>query len=112
MRWVMEVDAPVDRQLNGTVERVGKLGFVEKVTFENGLVTSKVSPDGDQVYYEKYKVFNGVPVATVVEMRNTREDRFRLVLDEPEVNMPLEDSVLLPRLEGMKVVPLSEIKVP
>jgi hypothetical protein len=111
MRWVMEVDAPVDRQLNGTVERLGKLGFVEKVTFENGLVTSKVSPEGDQVYYEKYKVFNGVPVATVVEMRNARDDRIRLTLDEPEVNTPLDDIVFLPRLEGMRVLPLSEVKV-
>src|SRR6185369_16431972 len=88
MRWVMAADSG-DKLLNGTVERLGKLGFMEKVTYENGLVTSKISPDGEQVYYEKYVIVSGVPVATVVDMRNGRDDRIRLALDEPEVNTPL-----------------------
>lgn len=110
MRWVMDADPDGNRLLNGDIERVGKLGFTEKVTFENGLVTSKTSPRGDQVYYGKYSVVNGVPLAAQVEMRNAREDRVRLTLDEPEVNTPLDDSVFIPRLDGMTVYPLAAIR--
>ena len=109
MRWVMDADSG-DKRLNGTVERMGKLGFTEKVTFENGLVTSKVSPDGDQVYYENYALINGVPVAAVVEIRNDRDDRVRLVLDEPEINTPLDAAAFKPQLDGMTILPLSAIQ--
>ena len=110
MRWVMDSDSSNDKRLNSTVERMGKLGFTEKVTFVNGLVTSKVSPGGDQVYYDKYAVINGVPVATEVEMRNALDDRIRLTLDEPEVNTPLDAVAFTPQLDGMTILPLSEIQ--
>jgi hypothetical protein len=110
MRWVMDADPANNRQLNETLERVGKLGFMEKVTFRNGLVTSKLSPLGDQVYYGKYSVVNGVPLAAEVEMRNAREDRIRLTLDEPEVNSPVEDAAFTPRLDGMTIYPLSALQ--
>ena len=110
MRWVMDADPASDRNLNGTQERMGKLGFVEKVTFENGLITSKTSPRGDQVYYGKYSVVNGVPLAAEIDMRNAREDRVRLILDEPEVNTPVEDAAFTPRLDGMTIYPLAALK--
>jgi len=110
MRWVMDADPENSGRLNGTVERMSKLGFTEKVTFENGQVTSKVSPNGDQVYYGKYAVIGGVPLAAEIEMRNNREDRIRLMLDEPEVNTPLDVAAFTPQLDGMTVLPLSEIQ--
>ncbi len=110
MRWVMDADPSGNRMLNETLERVGKLGFIEKVTFQNGLVTAKSSPLGDQVYYGKYSVVNGVPLAAEVEMRNAREDRVRLTLDEPEVNTPLEDAAFTPKLDGMTVYPLAALQ--
>ena len=110
MRWVMDADPAENRQMNETVERMGKLGFIEKVIFQNGLVTSKFSPLGDQVYYGKYSVVNGVPLAAEVEMRNAREDRIRLTLDEPEVNTPVEDASFTPRLDGMTIYPLAALK--
>jgi hypothetical protein len=109
MRWVMDAESG-DKSLNGTVERLGKLGFMEKVTYENGLVTSKVAPGGDRVYYEKYAVISGVPVAAEVDMRNGNDDRIRLVLDEPEVNTPLDAAAFKPQLDGMTILPLSAIQ--
>lgn len=110
MRWVMDAD-PRDRQpLSGTVERTSKLGISEKVTFENGLVTAKESPAGDHVQYGKYSVFNGVPVAMELDLRNERDDRLRITLDEPEINTPLDDAVFVPRLDGLTITPLSAIK--
>lgn len=110
MRWVMDADASGELPLSGTVERTGKPGFSEKVTYENGLVTAKESSDGDQVQYRNYSVVNGVPVAMELDLRNDRGDRIRIVLDEPEVNTRLDDAVFTPQLDGLTVLPLSAIQ--
>jgi hypothetical protein len=111
MRWVMDADPPATGGVvNGTVERTSKLGVRETVTIENGLVTSKVSLAGDKVYYSNYTVIKGVPLATEIDLRNARDDRIRLVLSEPEVNTPLDDAALMPRLADITVLPLSDIK--
>jgi len=110
MRWIMDADPSVDGLMNGTVERSGKQGGKEKVTFENGLITAKVSAAGDKVYYSNYTVISRVPLATEIDLRNTRDDRVLLNLSEPEVNTPLDDAALLPRLDGITVLPLTELK--
>lgn len=110
MRWVMDADPRESNAVNETVERTSKMGFSEKVTYENGLVSSKTSPAGDHAYYSRYSVINGVPLAGELDLRNARGDRIRIVLDEPEVNTPLEDAVFTPDLTGMTIMPLSAIQ--
>lgn len=110
MRWVMDADPREEKTLSGTVERISKLGFSEKVTYENGLVTAKESVSGDHVYYSKYSSVNGVPVAAELDMSNRRNDRIRMTLDEPEVNTHLEDAVFAPHLDGLTVLPFSAIQ--
>lgn len=110
MRWVMDADPSGTAGQNGTIERTGAQGLVEKVTFENGLITKKSTKNGEQVYYSRYTVAGGVPFAAELDLRNAQDDRIRIVLDEPEVNTPLEDAVFQPRLEGIKILPLSELR--
>ncbi len=110
MRWVMDADSREEKPLNGTVERMSKLRFSEKVTFENGLVISKESSAGDHVHYGKYLAVNGVPVAAELDLLSGQGDRIRITLDEPEVNSPLDDAVFVPHLDGLTIVPLSDIK--
>jgi hypothetical protein len=110
MRWVMDADAREGQSLNGVVERTSKMGFTEKVTYEQGVVTVKESPAGDHVYYGGYSVVNGVPLAAELDIRNRRDDRIRMVLDEPEVNTLLEDAVFTPHLDGLTVLPLAAIQ--
>jgi hypothetical protein len=110
MRWVMDADPPADGVMNATLERTTKQGARERVTIENGLVTAKVSEAGDRVYYGNYKVINGVPLATEIDLRNARDDRILLNLSEPEVNVPVDDTALQPRLTDMTVLPLTAIK--
>jgi len=109
MRWVMDADPHEGNHLSNTVERTSKLGFSEKVTFENGLITAKESLTGDQVQYRNYSVVNGVPLAAELDLRTGRGDRIRIVLDEPEVNTPLDDAVFTPQLDGLTVIPISAI---
>jgi hypothetical protein len=110
MRWVMDAEPSVTTGQTGTVERIGAEGIVEKVTFENGLVTEKSTKKGEKVYYSRYTVAGGVPFAAELDLRNKQDDRIRIVLDEPEVNTPLDEGAFQPRLEGMKILPLSELR--
>lgn len=110
MRWVMDADASAGQPQSVTVERTGRLGIAEKVTYENGLVTVKESADGDRVNYRSYKVVGGAPLAAELDLSNSRGDRFRIVLDEPEVNTPLDDDVFTPKLDGLTVIPLAAVR--
>lgn len=110
MRWVMDADPPGGATRDGGVERMGRQGFAESVTFRNGLVVSKTNPAGEQVYYEDYAVINGVPIAREVDMRNSAEDRIRLKLDDPEVNTPVDADAFTPRLDGMTILPLAALQ--
>lgn len=110
MRWVMDAAPAASGAMNGTLERPAVQGGLEKVTFENGLVTSKSTADGEQVYYSRYSVAGGVPFAAELELRNAREERIRIVLDEPEINTPLDEAVFQPRLEGITILPLSLLR--
>lgn len=110
MRWVMDAAPASSNRLNATIERTGNQGIAEKVTFENGLVTAKSTKSGDQVYYSRYTLVGGVPFAAELDLRNAQDDRIRIVLDEPEINSSLEEAVFQPHLEGIKILPLSELR--
>jgi hypothetical protein len=110
LRWVMDADPLAVTSAGETVERISKLGLSEQVTYEHGLVISKVSPVGDHAYYSRYSVVNGVPVATELDLRNRRDDRIRITLNEPEINSSLDDVVFTPRLDGLTVLPLSALQ--
>lgn len=110
MRWVMDASPATSGGFSGTIDRTAVDGRQESVSYTNGLVTVKKNLDGDQVYYSRYAVVNGAPLAAEIDLRNSRNDQVRLVLDEPEVNTPLEPSVFMPKLDGLTVLPLSALK--
>jgi len=110
VRWVMDVDPPGSALRDGTLERLNSLGVRERVTFENGLVTAKALSNGDEARYGDFEVIGGVPLATEIVMENAAGDRFRLKLNEPEVNTPLETDVFTPRLDGLTVYPLAALQ--
>jgi outer membrane biogenesis lipoprotein LolB len=110
MRWVMDSDPLGISKPNGTYERRNHQGQVEKITVEQGLITTKANPNGDQVYYGGYSVISGVPIAAEIEIHNKMDDRIRIKLQEPEINIPLDDAAFVPRLDGLKLLPLSAIE--
>lgn len=110
VRWVMEVDPPGSARQDGTLVRENGQGMRERVTFENGLVTAKSLPNGDRAFYGDFAVIGGVPLATEIVMENAAGDRFRLKLNEPEVNTQLEADLFTPRLDGLTVYPLAALQ--
>jgi len=111
MRWVMDADPVGMSKKDGTYERVSNQGIRESITVINGLITRKANPDGDQVYYEDYSLINGVPLASVIDIRNKQDDRIRLKLQDIELNTKLNDAVFVPRLDGLKLLPISELEL-
>jgi uncharacterized protein YaiE (UPF0345 family) len=111
MRWTMDADPVGMMKEDGTYGRINNQGSKENITVVNGLITVKTNTDGDKIYYEDYSLINGVPVASEIDIRNKQDDRIRLKFQETEINTHLDDAVFIPRLEGIKLLPLSELEL-
>jgi len=111
MRWVMDAEPADQSGNNGSVNRALAPGVRETINYESGVVTSKVTSNGNQVFYRDYELVGGVPLARELEIISSRADRIRLKLEEPEVNATLDPTAFTPRLDGITVLPLSEMPV-
>lgn len=107
LRWVMDTEPSATTGLNGTIERTSSVDGRETVTYESGLVTAKATSVGERVAYRAYELVNGVPFASEMEMHTTKNDRIRIVFEDPEVNTALDKTAFTPRLDGLKLLPLS-----
>lgn len=109
MRWVVErtpVSGPalVRENVNGA-------GMRERLFYNaQGLLERKERADGDRVVYRDYRNVNGVPFPESIELASSRGDTVTVVFEEPEVNLPVEEAALSPRLEGITVLPFSEFR--
>lgn len=110
MRWVAE-RPPAAGPTPGVLKCTAPDGRPEQVTYDaRGLVQIKEDEDGNRVAYRDYADINGVALPTTVELTDHRGDSVRIVFTEPEVNQPVEESALTPRLEGVTVLPLGEFR--
>ena len=110
LRWTTErvvPETPGQEQLL----RLRADGEWENIEFDaNGLMLKKRS-DGDEVLYEGYQSVEGVPVPTAIQITDRFGIRVRIIMDEPEVNSPLDEKAFVPALDGVKVLPLSQFPV-
>ncbi|NVN89916.1 MAG: outer membrane lipoprotein LolB [Desulfuromonadales bacterium] len=109
LRWVMDAQPSALPAQSGTIERMSSAVGQETVTFDSGLVSAKSTPAGDRVDFRTYELVNGVPFALELEMQTRYHDRIRLVFDEPEINTTLDGAAFVPRLDGLRLLPLSAI---
>ncbi len=109
-RWAMDVPAAGSSLRDGSVERVNSMGLKERVTFENGLVVAKSLPNGDEAHYNDYVVVNGVPLATEFIISSHNGERFRIRINEPEVNTELSPEAFTPHLDSLSLYPLSALQ--
>lgn len=110
LHWVLASDPPADAPLDGLVERRTERGDLERVTIKNGLVVEKELSGGEQVRYRNHTILSGVLLPLELLMINRDGDRIRLQLEEPEVNQPLEEQSFTLLLQGLRLLPLSELK--
>ena len=105
MRWIMEGEPAGSGESNGEVVRVNREGILETVWYNSaGLVVRKLTEDGDDVTYRDYRSINGVPFPTAIEFRDQRGTTLKIGFDEPEINKPVAESALKPRLDGITVL--------
>lgn len=110
LQWVVE-RPPVAGPSLGAREIVMADGRKEQIFFDNnGLVLRKLTEDGDEASYKGYRTINGVAFPEAIEIVNRDGNRLKITFEEPEVNEPVEDAVLRPRLDGFAIRPLTEFK--
>ena len=110
LRWVLASDSPKNAAPNGLIEQQNDRGVLERITMQDGVVTEKSLATGERVRYRNFKVLSGVLVPHELQMESAEGDRIRLTLEEPEVNVPLEQKVFSVHLDGFRIFPLSALK--
>lgn len=109
LQWAVEPPHPAGPALIRSFTRTD--GTVEKVSYDAaGFVVRKVSAAGDEVTYSDYLTTERVAVPGRIEIRTADGSTLKLVLDDPEVNRPLEGALLHPRFEHYEILPLAEFK--
>jgi len=106
MRWVVERTPVAGPALFR--EHINGAGVRERLYYdEQGLLERKETEEGDRVVYRDYRTVSGVAVPESIELSNRRDDTVRIVFEEPEVNLPVDESMLKPNLKGITVLPFS-----
>lgn len=74
------------------------------------LLVRKVSAAGDEVTYEDYRNVDGVAFPGSLLITNRFGASVRIEFDDPQINAPVDDTVLVPALEGVTVLPLAMLR--
>ena len=105
MRWVVEGTPLHNPAAAGSSLRNGQGDMV--IYDAEGLLERKVGANGDEVAYRQYQSIDGVPFPSIIEFTERSGVRVKIAFDEPEINKPLENGALQPRLDGLTILPLS-----
>jgi hypothetical protein len=108
MKWVVapQPAAPANSEPREVTADNGDRFYFD----QSGLVERKVSPQGYQISYRDYRNINGVAFPESIVIGNSNGATVKIVFDEPEINLPVEDAALTPSLENLTVRPLNEFK--
>ncbi len=109
LHWVVDMPPPAGPALKREFTMAD--GRRETIYYDGqGLVQRKVTEDGDQVLFRDYQVYDGVAFPAVIELNTAAGESVRITFDEPELNRPVEDTMLVPKLEGMTVLPFNSFQ--
>lgn len=110
LRWVMDSDLPATAPRQGEYRRVGERGAQETLLIRDGVVVEKSLASGERVRYRNHAVLSGALLPQELLLEAASGERIRLTLEESEVNQPLELEAFQQRLQGLRLLPLSELK--
>jgi len=106
LKWVMAVPPSPGPAPEEPVVISGDRFYFDRF----GLLTRKVSGEGAEVTYERYRNVDGVAFPEAILIQNRYGASVRIVFDEPRINAPVEESALTPDFSGMVVLPLADFK--
>ena len=110
IHWVIDFNQPDYTLRDGVIARVNKFGQPEKAVYEDGLLTSKTTAEGGQVKYGKYTIVQGASLPLEIKYETVAKEKFSILLEDPEVNTPFEESTFKPNLGKFSVYPLYVLK--
>ena len=101
--WVLDFS-----QSNTTSCRWGTPNsFKEKVTIEKGVTVRKELESGEFVQYGDYTVIRGIALPREIILYTPQHQKFKLVLDDIDVDLKSNNMKWSPDLKDKKVYPLS-----
>ncbi len=107
---LMAVDKPLfEPEKRGKVEKSDN-GEVSSFYNGAGLLERKKFATGEEVLFRDYQSVEGVPFPAVIEFTDGNGARVKITFDEPEINKPVDNAALTPNLEGIQVLPLTNLK--
>ena len=110
MRWIVEGESAGNGEPNGELQRVNRDGKRETVWYNSdGLVSRKLTEDGDEVVYRDYHSIGGVPFPLQIEFQDRHGSSLKIGFDEPEINKPVAEGVFTPRLDGITVLSIKRM---
>lgn len=108
-RWVVEPPPPAGAAFERRFTRAD--GTVEQLSYNSsGFVLKKLNSSGDRVSYGDYRVIDGIAVPMEIELYTGSNISLKLVLDEPEVNRPVDPVIFAPSLEGYEIQPIASFR--
>ena len=110
IHWLIDIDPPEFSRRTTAIERTNRYGHQEKAVFENGLLISKRTAEGDHVRYEKYTTVKGVAFPLEIIYKSVADEKFTIQFEEPEINVPLADGVFTANPGKYRVYPLSVLR--
>ncbi|MDD2737093.1 MAG: hypothetical protein PHF56_24425 [Desulfuromonadaceae bacterium] len=110
IHWLIDIDPPEFSRRTTVIERTNRYGHQEKAVFENGLLISKTTAEGDRVWYNRYTTVNGVAFPLEIIYKSVANEKFTIQFEEPEINVPFADGAFSVNLSKFRVYPLSVLR--
>ena len=106
LKWAVEPPHPAGPVLERIFTRAD--GTMEKVSYDPaGFVQRKANSAGDEVSYGDYRTAGGLAMPNRMEIHASEGSRLVLTFDDPDLNRPIEEGILNPKLDGYEMLPLA-----
>lgn len=105
MRWVM---TPLSAQPGQHAVPVDPSDSLE--LDPEGLVARMTAATGDSVLYQGYRMYNGTALPGTIQVSDGLGSSVKLTLDEPDVNVELEEGMMRPETTSYRVLPLARFR--
>ncbi len=110
IQWLIDIDPPESSRRTAVIERTNKYGHQEHAVFENGLLISKTTAVGGHVRYGRYTTVRGVAFPLEIIYETVAKEKFTILFEDPEINVPFADGAFTSNLSKLRVYPLSGLK--
>jgi outer membrane lipoprotein-sorting protein len=110
INWLIDIDPPDSSRRNSVITRINRFGQQEQAVFANGLLVSKTTAEGGHVSYGNYLAAQGAVLPLEIIYETAAKEKFKILLEDPEINAPLTEDTFMPSLGKLSVYPLSRLK--